>query len=212
MTQTAFIDEPARSGQAAGSGAVIGPNAVLQLVTALAHAGLGATTQAIFAMAGASLWLEIPPATMIDELRVGRLHRAVRAALPSDRATEIMVDAGRLTAEYLLANRIPKPVQIILKLLPSRLAARILVKAITAHAWTFAGSGRFSAKAGLPTIFELRGNPLCAGEHSDEMVCAWHAAVFQRLFEALVSPNARVVETACEARGDDRCAFELWWA
>ena len=49
------------------------------------------------------------------------------------------------TGDYLLAHRIPKPVQALLKRLPAPLAARVLLAAITRHAWTFAGSGRFEA-------------------------------------------------------------------
>jgi divinyl protochlorophyllide a 8-vinyl-reductase len=42
-------------------------------------------------------------------------------------------------------------------------------------------------------------------------VCAWHAAVFRRLFQVLVSPAATAIETSCEASGDDRCRFVLAW-
>jgi divinyl protochlorophyllide a 8-vinyl-reductase len=120
-----------------------------------------------------------------------------------------MREAGRLTAGYLLANRIPGPVQMVMKLLPAPLAARMLVSAIRSHAWTFAGSGRFSARNGRSTVFEIRDNPLCRGEWAPGPVCAWHTAVFQRLFEVLVSPNSRAVETHCEANGDPCCRFVI---
>jgi divinyl protochlorophyllide a 8-vinyl-reductase len=123
----------------------------------------------------------------------------------------VLRDAGRRTADYLLANRIPKPVQAVLKLLPPRMAAMILVSAIRRNAWTFAGSGVFGAHSGAPTIFEIRGNPLCAGETSPAPVCAWHAAVFERLFQKLVSRRARVTETECEASGADCCRFVVDW-
>ena len=45
--------------------------------------------------------------------------------------------------------------------LPVPVAGRLLVSAIRAHAWTFAGSARFAAHAGAPTVFTLTGNPLC---------------------------------------------------
>jgi divinyl protochlorophyllide a 8-vinyl-reductase len=189
----------------------IGPNAVIQLVEALRAAGLERAVAPAFASVGAVAWLVAPPEAMVDAAQVGRLHRAVRASLPPAQAAAVMADAGRRTADYLLSARIPHPVQLLLKLLPAWLSAMCLVSAIRAHAWTFAGVGGFSACAGSPTIFELSGNPLCAGEHSPTPVCAWHEAVFRRLFQALVSPAATAVETSCAACGDEHCRFVLAW-
>jgi len=191
--------------------AKIGPNAVTQLINALDAAGLRPAASAIFAEAGAREWLTAPPTAMVEERPVALLHQALRRLLSPQQAAEILADAGRRTADYILANRIPKPAQIVLKLLPAPLAARMLVSAIGAHAWTFAGSGRFAGRAGKSVTFEITANPLCAGEHSEFQVCVWHAAVFQRLFQVLVSPNTRVVETSCGARGDDCCRFVADW-
>ncbi len=189
----------------------IGPNAVSQLILSLRAAGLERAMAPAFARAGATAWLAAPPEAMVDAGRAGRLHRAVRASLPPARAAAVMADAGRRTADYLLATRIPRPVQLLLKLLPARVSALILVSAIRRHAWTFAGAGHFSAQAGSPTRFALTANPLCGGEQSPNPVCAWHEAVFERLFQALVSPSARAVQTSCEACGDDHCGFVLSW-
>jgi divinyl protochlorophyllide a 8-vinyl-reductase len=123
----------------------------------------------------------------------------------------ILIDAGTRTADYILANRIPKLAQAVLKLLPAPLAARALAAAIAAHAWTFAGSGRFSVLRGNPMLLEIAQNPLCAEDRAGAAICAWHTAVFQRLFQALVSPAARVVETACEGQGDSCCRFAVSW-
>jgi divinyl protochlorophyllide a 8-vinyl-reductase len=190
---------------------VIGPNSVLQLIEALRLAGLGVFSNKVFESAGVADWLTDPPQAMIDERPVGRLHQAVRAMASPEQGKALMAEAGRLTADYILANRIPKAAQVVLKLLPPRPAAALLVKAISAHSWTFAGTGKFSAEAGLPTVFTLIGNPLCAGEKASAPVCDWHAAVFQRLFQVLVSPKARVVETECEASGGTSCRFEVDW-
>ena len=189
--------------------AKIGPNAVIQLLAALNAAGQAPLASALFTAVGAGAWLIEPPGEMVDERKVARLHQAVRRAAPN--ADAIMRDAGRRTADYLLANRIPKPVQVVLKLLPPSLAAMILVSAIRRNAWTFAGSATFAAHAGSPTIFEITHNPICAAETAAAPVCTWHAAVFERLFQALVSPRARVVETCCEATGADVCRFEVSW-
>ena len=202
----------------------IGPNAVIQLIRPLRDAQLA---ESVFAAAGATDWLTDPPAAMVDERRVARLHRAVRAAAPRDEALRLLAEAGRLTADYIMANRIPRQARSVLQRLPAPVACRLLVAAIRAHAWTFAGSARFAAEAGAPTVFTLIGNPLCGGignplcggignpscgaARAPSPVCSWHAAVFQRLFEVLVSPRSRVVETACEAAGDGCCRFEVDW-
>lgn len=213
MTQarSAAIDHSSTTPRSDRPAAEIGPNAVIQLLQALQAAGLHQAAETIFAAAACSHWLTELPTAMVDERPVAALHQAVRKTLPAPQANEVLADAGLRTADYILANRIPKFAQVILKLLPAPLACKLLVKAISAHAWTFAGSGRFSGRAGLPTVFEIAGNPLCAGEHSGTPVCTWHAAVFQRLFQILVSPKTRVIETHCGARGDDCCRFVLDW-
>ena len=189
----------------------IGPNAVLQLIATLKSRGFGRRVESLFAAAAVPDWLMSPPVDMIDETGVARLHRTVRGALTEEDAQDVMAEAGRRTADYLLANRIPKPAQTLLRFLPARLAAEILVRAIRANAWTFAGSARFTAKAGSPTVFTLQGNPLCSGEIAAAPVCAWHAAVFERLFQVLVSPRCRARETHCEAAGDPFCRCEVAW-
>lgn len=190
----------------------IGPNAVTQLVPALMRQGFDGMVPRVFAGAGVAGWLAEPPSAMVDERQVAGLHRALRAGLPPEQAALVLAEAGRLTADYLLAARIPGLAQAILKRLPASLSASLLVGAIKAHAWTFAGSGRFSAHSGTPLLLEIRNNPLCAGEHAAAPVCSWHAAVFRRLFEVLVSPDVRVDEIDCEARGDGACRFLIDWS
>jgi divinyl protochlorophyllide a 8-vinyl-reductase len=191
--------------------ATVGPNAVIQLIAALRSAGQDRLCAQVFDTAAATHWLETPPETMVPQAPVARLHQQLRAAGPPGEMAALLADAGHLTADYLLANRIPRPVQVLMKPLPLPLRARFLVSAIRRHAWTFAGAGRFTAHNGAPTVFELTGNPFCADEHADAPVCAWHEAVFQRLFQVLVSPRTVVEETACEARNDPCCRFVVDW-
>ena len=198
-------------GDDAAGAARIGPNAVLQLVEALRARGHGDLIAPLFSLAGAGAWLSAPPGEMVDERRVARLHHETRAALSPPEAEAVMTEAGRRTADYLLAHRIPRLAQGLLKLLPARLAATALTGAIRANAWTFAGSGGFEARVGRTVVFVLEGNPLCAGETSPAPMCAWHAAVFERLFRVLVSPRARCRETQCEAAGGSSCRFEVDW-
>jgi divinyl protochlorophyllide a 8-vinyl-reductase len=189
----------------------IGPNAVTQLVLALRDSGFNGISTSKFTSANFAAWLTHPPTVMVDERDVVRLHNIVRAAMPREMADALMTEAGKRTADYLLAHRIPRFVQFILKHLPTYMAAIILVSAIRHHAWTFAGSGRFKTHSGSPTIFEIIGNPLCGDRPSTTPACLWHAAVFLRLFQVLVSPHTSVIETECEATGCDCCRFIVDW-
>ena len=191
--------------------ACIGPNAVIRLAEALKAARLNGLAEDIFAQQGHADWLLHPPATMVPEADAARLHQAVRARLQPERACAVLGHAGRLTADYLLAVRIPRPVQTLLKILPAHAAAMVLVAAISRNAWTFAGSGQFSASWTGGLSLTIAGNPLCACEAASRPVCDWHRAVFQRLFETLVSPRCRVTELSCKAAGGACCRFAVDW-
>ena len=189
----------------------IGPNAITRVAEVLRAQRGEAAAATLFGAAGLLPYLAAPPQAMVDEAEVAALHRVLHQQLGTEAAREVARRAGERTADYLLAHRIPKPAQAVLKRLPAPLAARMLLKAIGGHAWTFAGSGQFSATAGTPVVLEIRGNPMCRGLHLQAPGCDFYAATFERLFRVLVHPAARAVETHCEACGDDRCRFELRW-
>ena len=189
----------------------IGPNAITRLAEVLPALVGSSATQRLFEHAGLAAYLATPPEQMVDEAEVTRLHRTMRNDFGPALAAEAARHAGSRTADYLLAHRIPKPVQAVLKALPAPLAARVLLTAIRRHAWTFAGSGSFSAVAGQPVVLTIRHNPLCKGLSADTPACDFYATVFERLFRVLVHADATVAETACEACGDAECRFELRW-
>ncbi len=189
----------------------IGPNAVTRLAEAAREVLPGREVLALFAEAGLAHRLANPPDRMVEEGEVTRLHAVLRRRLGVPVARLLGAEAGRRTADYLLAHRIPRPLQRLLRLLPARIAVRVLLGAVTRHAWTFAGSGRFSVEAGLPVRVRLEGCPLCRGAASREPLCFFYAAVFARLFRALVSHRTRVAQTGCAAMGDPACIFELRW-
>ena len=184
-------------------GARVGPNAVIQTAEALAALEGEGATAVIFGAAGLAHYLASPPASMVAESEAARLHHAVFAHLPPDRARAASAEAGRRTGDYILAHRLPGPVQHILKLLPPKLSAKILMKAIEKHACTFAGSRQMTGQAGAPCVIEIANNPLATPD------CPWHSAVFERLFQELVTPRARVTSTACCHRGDPVCRFVI---
>jgi divinyl protochlorophyllide a 8-vinyl-reductase len=190
----------------------IGPNAISRVIDALRADGGEAMAHDVLASVGLARYLRAPPEQMVAEAEVARLHQALRRDLLPARAQRVARLAGAATGDYLLAHRIPKPVQALLRLLPAPLACRLLLAAIRRHAWTFAGSGRFVAVAGRPARLAITGNPLCRdAPRSAAPQCDYYAATFERLFRVLVHPRSTAVEVACEARGDDACRFEIGW-
>lgn len=184
---------------------LIGPNAILQLLPVLD--GLGGPRRRASMLDAAGIQVIPDGLSMIPEADAARLHRQLRLEEP-ERAPRIAAAAGRETANYILANRIPRPAQWVLKLLPRGPAARVLSRAIARHAWTFVGSGRFHVLD--PWTFEIVENPLIRGESSSVCLCHWHAAVFERLYQSLVAPSCRCHETSCGAQGNhSRCRFRL---
>lgn len=187
----------AQAHEAAG---LIGPNAVIQLGQALRdHGGLG---ERVFARAGFLRLLTAPPDAMIDEAIPARLFAALWAEAP-DLAPAIAHRAGRLTGEYVLANRIPRPARLVLRALPARFAAPLLLKAIQKHAWTFAGTGQCLVESGQPAVVTIIDNPLTMPGG------IWHVGVFESLFCALVSPATRVSHQGTRLNGRPACRFQL---
>ncbi|MGJ5201993.1 bacteriochlorophyll 4-vinyl reductase [Bradyrhizobium sp. HKCCYLR20261] len=189
----------------------IGPNAIIQTAEALRLLRGEDEALRVFAAARLEPYLIAPPADMVDETEVTRLHRALRTTLNDDDARTVGAKAGQLTAAYLLANRIPRPAQRVLRVLPARLASHALSRAIAAHAWTFVGTGLFTARPGRPTIYEISHCPLCRGQGADHPICDFYAATFETLFATLVHRNARAREISCEAMGASACRFVIDW-
>jgi divinyl protochlorophyllide a 8-vinyl-reductase len=192
----------------------IGPNAILQVAGALRAQHGEQATAAVFAAAGLSNHLEHPPESMVDERDVIALHAALRARLSRRDLESVVREAGRATGDYLLANRIPRAAQVLLKGLPAGLASRVLLTAIGRHSWTFAGSGWFDAQPARgrqPLTVSISDCPMCRGVSAVVPVCDYYAATFERLFRELVHRDAAVAETSCCARGEPACVFTITW-
>ena len=149
------------------------------------------------------------PSEMVPEGDVTALYRTLRTRLSESAADASMRLAGRKTAAYLLAHRIPRAAQAILRSLPGRLAAPVLLRAITRHTWTFAGSGIGSAAVGPPVRISIAGCPLCRDSIATAPICRYYAESFEALFRELVSARASASEIHCEAAGARSCVFEI---
>jgi divinyl protochlorophyllide a 8-vinyl-reductase len=187
----------------------IGPNALTRMAEALQVALGPGPAQELLAACGLPRLLDSPPAAMVDEEVVRRLHRAVADALDPATAEAVARDAGLRTAAYILAHRIPTPARLVMRALPPGMAAMLLVAAIRRHAWTFAGSGRFRTEPGRPLRLVLEDCPLCRGVRAQRPACGYFAATFEGLFAALVSRAATVREIDCAAMGASACRFEV---
>lgn len=192
-------------GRTADTGARIGPNAILQLVEPVERTlGHGAMARLL-----AQSRTALPSGDeMIDEADVAEVHQTLYRLHPAE-ARAIARAAGAGTARYIRANRIPAPARLALSLLPCFIGARLLTKAIAAHAWTFCGSGSLEVHAGDPIHFELRNNPVLRGVENDAPLCHWHAAVFEELFSSLLGRRYLARETACCAMGAPACVFTV---
>jgi divinyl protochlorophyllide a 8-vinyl-reductase len=197
----------------------IGPNAILRLIDALESCVGRDRMRQVFEIAGQARYLGDRPATMVDERAVTSLYTTLPAQLGVRLAAEVSAQAGRLTGDYLLAQRIPAPVRVLLRALPASVAARVLVPAIRRHAWTFAGTGRFAAapvhgRTGARAVrwrLRIEHCPICRGCVSNVPGCSYYAATFERIFAALVHRGAAVREVECEAQGAPACLFEVSW-
>lgn len=181
----------------------VGPNAVIQLSSALADLEGESEQWQVFASAGYARLLSDLPHDMIDETIPARLFDTVRRCLPADRADTVLREAGTRTGAYILANRIPGPAKTLLRLLPSPIAARLLLKAISQHAWTFAGSGVVTCSYGRPLAMTIARNPLATPG------CPWHTAVLEHLFQELAGNHLRVRHDGCCCRGAAACTFRI---
>lgn len=184
---------------------LIGPNAVIQTAAALTALCGAEMAERVFAQAGLARYLRAAPAAMLPQREVAALNASLAQTLPPERATAVAAEAGRRTADYLLANRIPAPAQWLLRHSPRALAARLLLRAIVGNAWTFAGAARVRGlMAGGAAVVEIDGGA------TDACGCVWRRAVFQRLFCALVSRDAECA-AACRL-GAATCRYEIMLA
>ncbi|WP_208351825.1 bacteriochlorophyll 4-vinyl reductase [Pseudaestuariivita rosea] len=179
---------------------VVGPNAVIQLGRAVEHhLGFDAAHD-LFAGTGFAHLLLNPPQQMIDQAIPAALFHALWQVHPPDVAAKIAETAGLWTADYIIANRIPRFAKTLLRLAPRRLGAALLSKAIRKNAWTFAGSGRCHV---VGHVIEIADNLLTMPGS------VWHKAVLQRLFNRLIDADIIITHNSCWRDGTPVCRFTV---
>ncbi len=165
-------------------GALIGPNAVLKTVEVMGERLGHAETAAILTDAQIA---RLPSGEhMIPEIEALRLHRWLALHDPMG-AFVIAEEAGTRTANYIIANRIPRPVCWLLHHLPPMLAAPLLMAAIRKHAWTFVGAGAF--RAADPWHFTIDRSAAGDPAMPPDSLFHWYGAVFTQLYRVLVATD-----------------------
>ena len=180
----------------------IGPNAILQLIAVLREERHERWLRDVFYRSGLSAMLVNPPDEMVDE-RAGRrsLPSLVRApAAGCGRSVDRGQSRHATPRAIFWRTAFPSQRRFVLKLLPTRWSAPLLLRAIQRHAWTFAGSGEtqhcHEGRRGRRS--KSRTNPIAMPG------CVWHVGVFETLFQRLVSTKARVRHVACCGDGAHR--------
>jgi divinyl protochlorophyllide a 8-vinyl-reductase len=187
----------------------IGPNAIIQTVAALVELHGAVAANALLARIGRPWLLDYRPGALVDEQAFVELHQDLIGALGLAGANPVMARAGDLTAQYVIANRIPRPAQRALRMLPRSVALWALLAAIGQHTWSFAGSGRFSYTTGRAPVLAIEHCLTARGLASDAPTCAFYQAAFQGFLSKLIDPRMRVQEVRCAACGAARCEFRI---
>ena len=161
------------------------------------------------ALRSAQLFRLPEPDEPVREDKAARLHQTVRR-LWADQALQMGHLAGIGAAQRIMETQITERAQTMLSKMPRATGAWLLAKTARQNAWTFSGTGEFVVEN--ESRFVLKGNPLVAGEQTNETVCHFHAGLFEKLFSTLIHPRLVCHETACNARGDEACVFEFTMA
>jgi divinyl protochlorophyllide a 8-vinyl-reductase len=187
----------------------IGPNAIIQ-VTGAASDRFGEEFAEPLLFESTGYTMTAMPTAMVDERKAQALMGALVARVGPGAAIPVLRDAGYRTADYLLANRIPRAAQWLIRHAPRRTGLWILLRAMLANSWTFAGSGQFRviSHGGWPEL-QFEDCAICREMESLHPMCDFYAGTFERLIRTLVAPDAEVHEVECLAQGDHLCRFVL---
>jgi divinyl protochlorophyllide a 8-vinyl-reductase len=189
-----------------GSGK-IGPNSIIQTVRALQDFYGQKKAVEILEQGGQGHVLTRELNEMIDEQDFIALAKMLYSQLGVDDTLPLLRRSGNLTGEYVLANRIPKPVQRLIKFLPLPLRLKVLLTAIGKSSWTFAGSGTYSFITRPRPLITINNSIIKQAVQAKKPVCSYYTGAFETLIKTLVSPRAVIEEVECLAGGSDKCRF-----
>lgn len=198
MSHSATRVETESTGEAP---ARIGPNALIQTVAALQERFAPSCVEEILKAAGEGNLLNEQPETMVPERRFADMVGALADKLGVGTGREVLHQSGRLTADYLLANRIPKQFQASLKFLPRRLAQWVLLTTIKQNAWTFIGSGEFTYHHALSRTPQIQ---VASCVHPASVSCGFYGGTFERLVQKLINSGAHM-RWDVKGSGDESC-------
>jgi divinyl protochlorophyllide a 8-vinyl-reductase len=189
--------------------ALIGPNAIIQVARVLTER-LGDLRAEALVQEATGYTLATLPQHMVPEEEALALTTHVMGRLSEAPSTVILHEAGVRTGDYLLANRIPRVAQWLIRAMPKRAGLSLLLQSMMAHAWTFAGSGTFTVRhLGDEVELAFHACAMCRGLAAAGPVCDFYAGTFERLVTTLVSRRARVREVECHAHGGQCCRFRI---
>lgn len=186
----------------------LGPNAIIQTIAALHERYPPEELRTVLAGA-AGRYLSQLPSAMIPEAEFHEVVAQLAERLGCAPAREILFRSGERTADYVADNRIPAIFRALLGRLPAPLGVRLLLPAISKHAWTFVGSGTFSFSLGRAPWLSI-GIPERSGTSAIAAVlCRYYCGAFTQLLRRLVSRRIELREIACQARGDRACVYRI---
>jgi len=170
------------------SGNRIGPNALIQTINALREFYIESQIASMLRQSNQDYLLHQSPQEMIEEGEFDRLALNLCDHIGVMPTRKVLQRSGELTADYLLAHRIPKPFQELLKVLPRQLALRLLFMSMSQNAWTFIGSGEFT--------YDMSGHMPVVKITSDfasmEAACGFFGGTFEHLIRKLIDTRVSV--------------------
>ena len=111
------------------TGARIGPNTIIQLAHVLRDR-YGEAAAGALLFEGTGYALNALPSAMVDEREAQAFVQTVMQAVGEQQGVQLLHEAGKRTADYLMAHRIPRPAQWVMKALPKRAGVSILLRAM----------------------------------------------------------------------------------
>jgi divinyl protochlorophyllide a 8-vinyl-reductase len=180
----------------------IGPNSIIQTVSALETTYGKNAAEDLLKKIGQGHWIGNLPKEMTEESKFHTLVTALQQEIGEKKTGEILKESGERTAKYLLKVRIPAPFQKLLKMLPPRLAFRLLLFAISKNAWTFAGSGEFSYALTRPPEITVR-----VTYPTHQVVGNFYLGTFSALLQELVNLKTEIIADIRRQNGAIRCMY-----